>query len=118
MLLSFLKKWGFYAAVYLMLAATGTFTVMSLEAPYFEDGTDEKTDQGAFLAAVVPALECPVISKTKDRSFSPSRQYLPRMMIPIHFFIAGAGILCASARRMTGVAVYNIKNTILLKLRI
>jgi hypothetical protein len=113
------RKWLFYAAAaYLVLATAGTSLFLSPDAYYFEDRADVTTDQGSLLAALVPALECPAISKTKDRSFSPSRQYLPRILIPISFFIAGAGFLCVSARFVAGVAAYNVKNTILLKLRI
>jgi hypothetical protein len=119
MLRSSVKKRVCYAAAaYLMLATVGTFTFMSLDSPYFEERVTEMTDQGAFLTALVPALECPAISRTKERAFSPSRQYLPRMIMPIGFFVAGTGILCAAAKLMTGTPAYNIKNTILLKLRI
>jgi hypothetical protein len=109
------RKWLFYAAAaYLMLATAGTL-FMPLDVPYFDGRMGEMTDQGAFLSALIPTFECPAINRTKERPFS---QYLLRMIIPISFFITGTGLLCAAARLMTGVAAYNIKNTILLKLRI
>jgi hypothetical protein len=109
------RKGLFYAAAtYLMLATAGTL-FLPLDALYFDGRRGEMADQGAFLTALVPTFECPVINRTKERPFS---QYLLRMIIPISFFIIGTGLLCATARLMIGVAAYNIKNTILLKLRI
>jgi hypothetical protein len=109
------RKWLFYAVTAcLTLATVGAF-FMPLDVPSFDDRMGEMADQGAFLTALARTFECPAINRTKERPFS---QFLPRMIMSISFFIAGTGLLCAAARLMTGVAAYNIKNTILLKLRI
>jgi hypothetical protein len=111
------KKWLSYAAAaYLAFASMGMF--MSLDDSFFQNLADKKTDQGMFAAALLPSIDCPVISKTKDRSFFSSRQYLPRIILPVSLCIAGAGLLFVIARPLAGAAAYNIKNTILLKLRI
>jgi hypothetical protein len=91
---------------------------MSLDdVPYFEDLTGNMTGHSAFLTDFTYPIECLVSGNTKDYSFSPLRQCLPRVMT-VNVFTAGAGLLCAAVRLFTRAAAHNIKNTILLKLRI
>jgi hypothetical protein len=119
MIRSLVRKWFCYgAAAYLALATMGTFVFMSLDdVPYFEDLPGKVTEHRAFLTDFTYPIECLVSGNAKDLSFSPLRQCLPRVM-PVNFFTAGAGLLCAALRLFTRAAAYNIKNTILLKLRI
>jgi hypothetical protein len=114
------RKWLCYAAAaYLALATMGMFTFISLDAPCFEDFAGKMTDKSVLLTAVTHPVECLVtISAIKDRPFSPLRHYPLRMVIPVSAFTAGAGLLYAAVRFITRTAVHNIKNTILLKLRI
>jgi hypothetical protein len=109
----------FYAAaVYLALALLGTLALMLLDAHYFENIHDKNADQGALLTALVRSAECPAVSKTREHSFSPSRQRLPSMIMPASFFAAGPGLLCAIIMLIAGAAAHDIQNTILLQLRI
>jgi hypothetical protein len=114
------RKWFFYAAAaYLALATMGMFTFISLDTPYFEDLAGNMTDKSVFLTAVTHPTECiATISTIKNRSFSSLRHNPFRMVMPVSAFIAGAGLLYAAIRLITKAAVHNIKNTILLKLRI
>lgn len=113
------KKWRFYAAAYIALAAMGTAMFMSLDAPYFEDPAGGMADRSVFFTALsCPAEYLAAISSAKDRSFSPLRHSSARMTTPLSSFSAGAGLLYAALRLFTKAAAYNIKNTILLKLRV
>jgi hypothetical protein len=114
------RKWLFYAAaVYLALATMGMLMFMSLDAPYFEDLAGKMTDKSAFLTAVIQPIECPaIISTTRGNPLSLSHHGLLRMVMPLNSFAARAGLLYAAIRFITKAAVHNIKNTILLKLRI
>jgi hypothetical protein len=114
------RKWLFYAAAaYLALATMGMFTFVSLDAPYFEDLAGKMTDKSVLLSAVTRPVEClATISGIKDRPFSPLRHYPLRMVMPLSAFTAGAGLLYAAVRFITKTAVHNMKNSILLKLRI
>jgi hypothetical protein len=114
------RKWLFYAAAaYLALATVGMFTFISLGAPYFEDPAGKMTDKSGLLTAVTHPVDCLVtISAIKTRQFSPLRHDPLRMLMPVISFTAGAGLLYAAVRFITKTAAHNIKNTILLKLRI
>jgi hypothetical protein len=108
----------FFYAAYLALASMGAFTFISQDAPRFEEFPGKMPAQGAFLAAPAYPVEYPAICNTKDHSFSPLRQCLPRMVLPLSFFAAGSGLLYAALRLITKAAAHDIKNTILLKLLI
>jgi hypothetical protein len=114
------KKWLSYAAaVYLVLATMGMFTFMSLDAPCFEDPTGKLTDTSANFTAATYPVEClAAAGAAKDRPFSPLRHRSLREGTPVSVFTAGAGLLYTTVRLITKAAVHNIKNTILLKLRI
>jgi hypothetical protein len=103
------------AAVYLALVLTGTLALMLADAHYFENIHEKNADQGALLTALVRSVECPAISKTKDH---PSRQRLPFMMAFANVFSTGTGLVCAVIMLIARAAAHDIKNTILLQLRI
>jgi hypothetical protein len=106
------------AAAYLALAVMGTFAFMSFDAPCFEDLAGRGAAQGVFVTSPAYPVECLAAGAAKDRSFSPPRQYLPRMELPVDFFASGAGLLRAAAGFTAGATAHTQKSAILLKLRI
>jgi hypothetical protein len=119
MVLHSVRKGLLYAvAAYLALATVGMFAFMSLDAPYLEDLAGKMTDNSVFLTAVTRPVECLATISSKERPFSPLRHGSPRMILPVSSFVARAGLLYAAVRLITKAAVHNIKNTVLLKLRI
>jgi hypothetical protein len=104
------KGLHYAAAAYLALAIMGTFTLMSFDAPFFEDLAGKSSAQGVFLTSLAQPVECLVAS--------PPRQCLPRTVLPAAFFAAGSGLLYAAVRFITKTVAHNKKSAILLKLRI
>jgi hypothetical protein len=116
---SSVRNWFLFAVTaYLALATMGTFIFMSPAVPCFEDLAGNSQAQNTFLTSVSYPIEYLAISTTKDYSFSLLRQCLPRMAVPVSFLVAGSGLLCTAIKFITKATVHNIKNTILLKLRI
>jgi hypothetical protein len=116
----FAGKCFFYAAVsYLALAIAGMSAFISFDVSYIENLAGKTTNENILLPVVTnPAEGLAIISASKTHPFSPLRHGGLRMVMPGNTLTAGTAFLYAAVRLIPRTTANNIKNTILLKLRI
>jgi hypothetical protein len=118
------KKWPrFVLAVYLVIAIMGTCAFLAAETLDLDEWESGRPLSDSFVTSMDHAVdwlavEPNTISRAKGQPPSPMRNGASRIFMSLEPQHAGISLVRSSQRAIINIHCLNIKNTILLKLRI